>query len=269
MKALSDTLNTTLRTLGSPKGLQHGLTIQDGQTGQSRPQPLMANQLTAIASHVLHRGFEIVSEEKPKYLETSHSEDPKIVGTQTVIDVIADLNQDCSVAMLQSALMVSPREAVLKHLTHLAIHKKMGSSEADRSVLLADYVSALKDYPEYVIYEVCKHYWENDRRPFLPFIGEMKEACEIFRTAVERLLKNKTQKTIGEKSTPKNVFYKSEKDNPIRREICDFLISQGKPDYFEKDRFWSNYDLERNAMLLGWAKSSSKAEEALRNLRAG
>lgn len=280
MKQLSDTLEAMTSLTVLPKAAHHGSTTNAGQIARS--QSLTANQLTGIASHVLRRGFEIVSEEKPKYLETTHSEEPRQVGTETVTDVIADLNQDCSMAMLQTALTVSPRESVLKHLTHLAIHKKFGSSEADRSVLLADYVSALKEYPEYVVYEVCKHYWENDRRPFLPFIGEIKQACEIFKNAISSLLKRKTDSVLVGKAE-KEKYYQSPKENPIRRKLCDFLISKGQPDYFDQDRFWSNYDLERSALGMGWDgktslpvksaeeidKISEITKEALRNLRAG
>ena len=33
--------------------------------------------------------------------------------------------------------------------------------------------------------------------------------------------------------------------NPKRREMCDWLIGAGEPDYFDQVRIWSNYDLER------------------------
>ena len=167
-----------------------------------------------------------------------------------------------SVPMLNAALAQSPRPAYASHITRLALHKKMGSGEADRAVLLVDYADALSQYPEFIVYLVCRNYWENDRRPFVPFIDEIKEACGILRDQFEAI---RNPKLLLKNMKPVCEIYHSPKDNPIRQKLCDFLIEQGEPDYFEQERFWSNYDLEKLAKSKGYGK----AEEQIRNMSAG
>lgn len=143
------------------------------------------------------------------------------------------------------------------------MHKKFGTSQQEIAVKLVDYANALKDFPEFVVFEVCKFYWESDKRPFVPFIAEMKSACEVFHNALKGYVE---KKELG-KPVTKPDFYKSPTDNPVRRELCDYLLGQGEPDYFDQTRLWSNYDLEKR--VDGWKNQKAKAEEALGNLSAG
>jgi hypothetical protein len=269
MKQLSDTL-AAMRSNGDlSKNPQTGSMTKRGEILRApRNQPLTQKQLTAIAFNALRSGFEIILEEKQLFSPENHfDEQSKQTGSGTKIDIIADINPNCPENIIISALTVSPPESYLKHLSHLAMHKKFGSNDMDRAVLLTDYVSSLATFPEFIVFMVCRHYWENDRRPFLPFIGEIKEACQLFKSVLERELARKKQPIlIGTENKPVSNYYEDPLKNPIRRHLCDFLVQQGKPDYFTQSRFWSNYDLEKEALRFGWEDSISipvKSKEEL------
>ena len=53
----------------------------------------------------------------------------------------------------------------------------------------------------------------------------------------------------------KRDFYADPRDNPIRRELCNFLILKGEEDHFQEVRMWSNYQLELSAKAKGWTGS--------------
>lgn len=206
MKALGDTLQAMKFPADGEREQRHGLMTTDGQSIiQLRQQPLTERQLTEIASLVLRQPFTIVCEEKKVYgtkkfrdeFGDGYSEN-QVLGTEMVTDCVVDINPSLPVAMLQSALMASPHSAYLKHITHLAMHKKFGSTDQDRTIMLADYVKAIRDFPEFVVYQVCRFYWENDRRPFVPFIGEITDACK----SLTECLKNHLQR-MQEPSQPK------------------------------------------------------------------
>lgn len=118
------------------------------------------------------------------------------------MELSVEFLDDCSLPMLNAALAISPSSACLKHLTHLAMHKKVGSGDKDRAVMLVDYVAALGNFPEFIFAEVCRHYRENDWRPFLPFIGEMKEACVLLQEAFERARNPAPRLAAPEKPKP-------------------------------------------------------------------
>jgi len=52
-------------------------------------------------------------------------------------------------------------------------------------------------------------------------------------------------------------YYSCPQENPIRRVLCDFLISIGDPDYFNARD--SNYQLEMIASSKGWKRENENA----------
>ena len=199
MKSLSEALENTLNTLpektkSTSNTRQLGSTEDVGQIAcLHRDTPLTEKRLMEIASQMLRQPFSITYEEKTIYgrkkITDEYGEywaDEQPLGKQEVIDCVIDLIPEKSA--LADTLKISAKEAYVKHLTHLLMHKKFGSTNQDRPVMLADYVKALENFPEFVVYQVCRFYWEHDRRPFVPFMGEMADACQIFTDAIKRLL---------------------------------------------------------------------------------
>jgi hypothetical protein len=124
--------------------------------------------------------------------------------------------------------------------------------------LLHDYAEGLRNYSDFVVYLACKSLWENDASPFYPKIKQISEVCELIDARFRSLLsigKGEPMPTIKEN------YFRTPKENPDRRMFCDFLISKGKPDYFEQVRFWSNYDLRKEAIRKG-REGSFWGEEA-------
>ena len=149
--------------------------------------------------------------------------------------------------LLEAALRPSPPAAITEHLVRLAKHKRLGDSDKTRAILLHDYAEALRHYSDFVVYIACKTLWEDSDREFYPKIKTLREVCETFHAAFTSLLgKVVSQGTLA--AAPK-VKLGKEEDSPggkqRRREMCDYLVSIGKPDYYDQVRFWSNYDLEK------------------------
>jgi hypothetical protein len=216
MLALSDILPAVTCNAVMPKEPNPGLMTMAGRTNQlieARNTPLTENQLTAIASHVLRQPFAIICEDRKIYGRKRFTDengeywlDEQVIGTKVTVDCVVDARPEVSKAMLLSALRISPPLACLTHLTHLAMHKKFGTTDQDRTIMLNDYVCALQGFPEFVIYKVCEHYWENDKRPFVPFIDEIKQGCQVFQAALQRLLniaENKDQLQITKQQAQK------------------------------------------------------------------
>ena len=213
MQKLSEVLENTLSLAPEQRNdlsstPQHGLTGDAGRTSlaiQPRSRSLTERELTEIASQTLQTPFSITSEEKKIYgrklITDEYGEsfaENQFLGTEAGIDCIVDIKPNAPRNILQEALKASPKEACVKHLAHLTMHKKFGSTDTDRKIMLNDYVNGLAGYPEFVLHQVCKHYWQHDRRPFVPFIAEMKEACEIFTDALRYFLNRTTQPQAAE-----------------------------------------------------------------------
>jgi hypothetical protein len=115
--------------------------------------------------------------------------DNQPIGKRREIDVILDFCPTIDPHYLDAAMRLSPQDAVVKHLTHLSMHKKFGHSDKEIAVKLLDYAAALGGYPEWVVWVVCKGFWEGDSRPFVPFIDEMKKACQIVMDAFGRRMR--------------------------------------------------------------------------------
>lgn len=260
MKPLSQVLENSSITSeqseqspNSPHMQQHGSTPSDGRTSLSlapRDKPLTEKQLTGIASSVLLKPSAIITETKKIYGRKEcidefghpYTVDNDVIGEQTVTDITLSIAKDVKQSWLESALRPSPVQGIIAPLTHLSLHKRLGSTDQDRAILLRDYIEALKVYPEFVVWLVCKAFWNDNASNFFPKIVALKTLCDTVERAFRRELptaqieKPKPQKRLREEE--------SEQGKIVRRKLCDFLVNRGEPDHFEQDRLYSNYQLE-------------------------
>ena len=57
------------------------------------------------------------------------------------------------------------------------------------------------------------------------------------------------------KGINRNLFYGDPRENPVRRIVCDLLISKGEQDYYNLTTLYSNYYLEMIAgAKYGWRR---------------
>ena len=113
------------------------------------------------------------------------------VGEEKSLDLTIGFKPDAPASFVRAALTLSPDEAYLNHAEHLAYHKIMTGGDKGRAVLFNDYVEALKQFPEFIVYLVCKTYWLGDPRPvdeqrFMPSLLELQKACRLVWEAFER-----------------------------------------------------------------------------------
>lgn len=259
MKALSDTLQAMKLPEGSAKGPPLGSTMTAGlPTILQRQNPLTESQLMAIASETLRGGFSLTFEKRTKFGPKTidgvvFQNEP--IGEENAQWLVADFVPNCQIPLINAALAMSPKECTLKHLLHLAIHKKFGSSEEDRAVMLKDYTDALEGVPEFILYTVCKHYWTKDKRPFMPFVAEIRETCDLLQQAFEN--KRKPAKMLEQHVVRPQPCYDTDKNDPRRKAWCDFLNGLGKENCkvdYDNAKLYSNYALERWAVGYGFGK---------------
>jgi hypothetical protein len=257
MQALSDTLEAMKLNEGLPKEPQHGLTMTGGAlTIAPREQPLTENNLTAIASRLLLGSPAVRFTKKKRYGRKllkdeygAYGIENEPVGEEDSAEIDIVYRDGLKREVLEAALRASPPQATLGHLTRLAVHKRLGSGDQDRAILLNDYTEALRAYPDFVVYVACRSLWETTESPFYPKIKQISDLCEMIYQSFTAMLRNlKDQKTIDAPvkrgKYDKSQWYESPKDNPLRRDLCDFLVGKGEPDYFEMTMAYSNYQLE-------------------------
>lgn len=267
MQPLSDILPAMMSPEDLQKGQQLGLTTTDGTMIpiiKNRERALTESELTVIASKLLLRA-PVVSLTKKNVYATKEIDgfilENQVVGQEDVIDLSIPYHSNVDLKTIESALRHSPSSASVSHLQRLAMHKRLGSSENDRTVLLHDYVAALKPYSEFTIYLACKSFWETDPSGFYPKVIVLVELCELIHMSLKNILAATSGcKQLTSTAKPKfdmNNYYKDPRDNPLRRQLCDFLISKGVDDYFDMATFYSNYQLESLARNRGWTSKSS------------
>jgi len=186
MKPLSDTLQAMPLHEGLPKEQQRGLTTTDGRTSLAkRDNPLTQNQVTLIQSKLLRELPRITCETETIYGTKTYSDEfgefslqEQPIGKRNVLKVDMFVDAAVSQEWFDAALRLSPPDAYVRYVSHLALHKKFGSDLKDRAVLISDYADALSEFPEFVVAMVCEGYWKHDKRPFIPYIAEMIEACQ-------------------------------------------------------------------------------------------
>ncbi len=260
MKPLSQVLenspNISASTEQNPNTLptpQHGSTANAGTTNLTlapRDEALTEKQLMGIASSVLLKPSQIITETRKKYGRKAFTDDHgetywlenQVVGEEVVTDITLAVNGSIKQSWLESALRPGPVIAINGALTHLSLHKRLGSTEQDRAILLRDYVEALRVYPEFVVWLVCKAFWEDNGSSFFPKIADLKTLCDTVERALRRELP--AAQLEKPKRQPLRREEESEEGRRVRRELCDFLVNRGEADYFDMDRLYSNYYLE-------------------------
>lgn len=258
MQPLSATLNQMKSPEDLPKEPSRGLTPSGGGLAISpRNSPLTEGELTSIASKLLLRQPIGTLQSRKKYgrkLVEGIWFDDMPIGDEQVFEISFPLREKLPLELLQSALRQSPPSATIQHLTHLAAHKRLGSGTADRSMLFVDYTSALRGFSDFVIYIVCKCVWEGSPEAFFPKISVMNDLCCSIQASLTRRL-NEVAGTLPPPK-PKAVYFKeedTEAGQKRRREMCDYLVSVGRPDPFD-EKMTSNYHIEGLAKCFGWGK---------------
>lgn len=259
MQQLGDTLNAMMSNEASQKEPQLGLTTTDGRTSiEPRRAPLTESQLTQIASKLLRQAPAICFEKKKKYGRKTVSDDQgtyelddMVIGEEECVDITFFLNRPLDKKLVESALRNSPPSTVLAHLTRLSLHKRLGSTDQDRQILLHDYADALREFSEFTVFSVCKAFWEDSRSGFYPKIVELREACE----AVTAVLKREYNQLQLDAPAPKPKAMREEDSRggkARRAHLLEFISSKGKELEGVSDLYPSNYSLEGTARGLGW-----------------
>lgn len=127
------------------------------------------------------------------------------------------------------------REALLR----LALHKKpTGIGQATMNAYMDDLASDLAQFSALAIELACTHIRRSHESPFFPQSKTIFDTSEaIQKSFAANMRKDEPRIEKGEK------FYRDQKENPVRRKLCDFLISKGCEDLFN-DQMYTNYQLE-------------------------
>lgn len=107
-------------------------------------------------------------------------------GREDVVAVSLDKLPAIPPEAMGAALMPCSVDGVVGHLVRLSLHKVLGSSPADRAVLIADYAEKLRDYPELAIFWACKFFRESDPGTFFPKLGKLVAVIEEIEVALKR-----------------------------------------------------------------------------------
>lgn len=277
LKPLDSAVNSVLSKIQNSTPSEIGQPPRDNDTGIGKPpsaatsgapladaereEALSQNQLTSIASRILSGPFIVISKtEKIRGRKKISDEfgtywlEDEPIGEREVFSVSVPIFANIPDRALEAAFRRSPINAYLRHLTHLAMHKILGSGSIDRPILLKDYAISLSQFPEFIVWQTCKWFWENDPNKFFPKIVELTDLCEKIQIQIPLPAKMQIEKakSASIKSKRMDQYYSNPKENPLRRVLCDFLVVHGKDDYFELDRMYSNYYLEGLAHGLGW-----------------
>lgn len=194
MQGLSKVLADTLRSHMEPRSVSSSLPTVGSVTvtgtmstlPSQRPENLTESQLTAIQSKLLQQMPSVTLSSRKKYgkklVKDEYGQpfldENAVVGTEEYAEVGLCCLDSVSDAILVSALRPSPVNGCVAHLTRLALHKRLGSTPEDRTLLLNDYGENLRNYPEFAIYLACRWFWENDDSDFAPNLGKLRAVVE-------------------------------------------------------------------------------------------
>lgn len=110
------------------------------------------------------------------------------LGEEQVTEIEFEISNRGGRKWLEAALRKSPPEAIKNHLVHLSKHKILGTDLGSRAQLLADYIEGLKDVPEFILWLVCKAFWEDNASTFMPKIVEIKNEARKIQERFEHAL---------------------------------------------------------------------------------
>lgn len=261
MKQLSDTLNAMTFEEDTQKARLRGSTTTGSTISIApRSKPLTDAELMRIASGLLVKPPFVTFEKQKKY-EKKYDDQGVVrdvlVGEEFTTDIVLDIRDGADKALIESALRQSPDAAILKHLQRLSLHKILGSSEKDRSILLHDYAVALGGTSEFIVWTVCKAFWEDDGNKFFPKIFELKRACSAISDGFQRAI---VAPTIPPKPKfiPRVREEESDRGKSDRAKLIKFMKEKGDENDYSNDRFYSNYQLECIASSkFGWKSETA------------
>lgn len=283
LKPLGSALNSALSSMTSsvpsetgqpPKAKDTAIGRQDSaatsgalQVDAGREEALTQSQLTSIASRILSGPCTVISKTEKIRGRKKITDDfgtywleDEPIGTREVFDVSIPTCPNIPERALEAAQRRSPIEAYLNHLTHLAMHKILGSALHDRTVLLKDYAVSLSQFPEFIAWQACKWFWEKDPNKFFPKIIEITDLCEKIQAQIPLPASQQITHANAAPSKPRAVREEDSVGGKQRREtIIQFLRDHGETKDYGNERLYSNYNLEMTARRhgwTGWAKSS-------------
>jgi hypothetical protein len=176
-------------------------------------------------------------------------------------DVYTPRSDEAPQQLKDALLRPAARTHIVFHLTRLATHRRDTTGREAFAVKVEDIARDLEGVSEWAVIISCKEF-RNEPETWYPNTGKITEAIlknqkkiEGMFLRPENLLTKKEKKSMVKKSD----YYFDPRENPIRRVLCDFLISVGEEDHFESTRFWSNYDLKRQADLRGFKSEEGKS----------
>jgi len=135
---------------------------------------------------------------------------------------------------------------IVYHLGRLAAHRRDTRGAAAVQVVMEDISSDLRDVSEWAVIMACME-MRRKNATWYPNTGEIIDIIKKYDAMIGNLYLKRLE--AGEaKPQPrkydKSQYYTDPRENPIRRELCDFIISKGGEDFFENTQFYNNYQLE-------------------------
>lgn len=246
MQPLSQALNNISSSVTPDNSEQSTSSVGSMQKAGSMTTPpalapremgLTQSQLTQIASNTL---LEVPSISFAPDSGTSNEKTPEI---------FLKINKSAKITWFESALRQSQQESLVKHLTHLAVHRTVIGGAEGRMILISDYVQALKHYPEFVVYLACRCWWESATGEFFPKIDMLRSVCESIYGQLSHVLLPPPEKP---KLPPRVRHDASDTGQSERNAICAALVALGCEDMYSGRV--SNYQLQ---MLLSAKRSAT------------
>ena len=99
--------------------------------------------------------------------------------------------------LLISALRLGCETGIRLPLVRLAAHKTWASHADQMTLLLADYVNDLAEYPEWVVVSVCDYYRREVVSRFMPSVAEMRQACRALTDTLARALRQSVSPPVA------------------------------------------------------------------------
>lgn len=126
------------------------------------------------------------------------------------------------------------------------MHKRLGTNDDQRTLLLHDYSESLRDFSDFTVYLACRTFREVTENPFYPQVAVLKNICVEIKN---QLMAKAFPQLMAPEKKPRfdEIYYSKPQENPIRRTLCDHITGKGGEDYFN-DNSYSNYQLERLAV---------------------
>ena len=164
-------------------------------------------------------------------------------------------------ALWETLLRPAPKSHVIYHLGRLAAHRRNTRGGEAFQVIMEDIALDVGDVSEWAVVMACAEMRKKNSAWF-PNTGEILDIIKKYSSMLENLYVKRLEgaKPAEGKSFNRrdmNNYYKNPKENPLRRELCDFLLQKGEPDYFDFTAMYSNYQLEIvAASKYGWRSAT-------------